>query len=221
MKVISVISQKGGVGKTTIATALAVEAERHNKSCVIYDVDPQATASFWKDTREADSPAVVSVQPIRLKAMIDAAKETGTDIVFIDGPPVARDAAYEVSKVADLVLIPTKAAVFDTISMMQTIDIVREVNTPFEIILNFVPAQGREVSDALAASEELGAEICPIYLGNRKDHYKAQSVGLSAQEFSPKDKAAQEIISLYNHIARRVYNYTKDETNDELIASGA
>lgn len=221
MKVISVISQKGGVGKTTIATALAVEAERNKKRCVVYDVDPQGTACFWKDTREEESPAVVSVQPIRLKAMIEAAQETGTDIVFIDAPPVARDAAYEICKVADLVLIPTKAAVFDTVSMMQTLEIVNQVGKSCEIVLNFVPPQGREISDALAAAEELGAKICPVYLGNRKDHYKAQAVGLAAQEFNPKDKAAKEIVELYSYIAKRVYTNKEGVDHGELAASGA
>lgn len=221
MKVISVISQKGGVGKTTIATALAVEAERNNKRCVVYDVDPQGTASFWKDTREKDAPAVVSVQPIRLKAMIDAASETGTDIVFIDAPPVARDAAYEICKVADLVLIPTKAAVFDTASMMQTLDIVNQVGKPSEVVLNFVPAQGQEVSDALEAAEALGATVSPAYLGHRKDYYKAQGMGLSAQEYKPKDKAAKEIEELYRHIAKRVYKYTEGVENDEYATGCA
>ena len=51
MKVLSIVSQKGGVGKTTIATALAVEAARRGQKVVLFDLDPQASATFWKDTR--------------------------------------------------------------------------------------------------------------------------------------------------------------------------
>ena len=60
MKILAVISQKGGVGKTTIATALAVAAESEGRSAAVFDLDPQASASFWHDTREAETPAVVS-----------------------------------------------------------------------------------------------------------------------------------------------------------------
>ena len=44
MKVLAVLSQKGGVGKTTLATCLAVAAEQAGKEVAIIDLDPQATA---------------------------------------------------------------------------------------------------------------------------------------------------------------------------------
>lgn len=61
MKTLAIISQKGGVGKTTLATALAVAAEREGKIAAVFDLDPQASAAFWKDTRTADTPAVVAI----------------------------------------------------------------------------------------------------------------------------------------------------------------
>ena len=61
MKTLAIISQKGGVGKTTLATALAVAAERDGKNAAIFDLDPQASATFWKDTRPAESPAVAAI----------------------------------------------------------------------------------------------------------------------------------------------------------------
>ena len=57
MKVLSLISQKGGVGKTTLATALAVAATQDGKRVVMMDLDPQASASFWMDTRKDDTLA--------------------------------------------------------------------------------------------------------------------------------------------------------------------
>ncbi len=63
MKVLAILSQKGGVGKTTLATCLAVAAEQAGKEAAIIDLDPQATASFWKDVRQLDTPAVASIQP--------------------------------------------------------------------------------------------------------------------------------------------------------------
>lgn len=95
MKVLAILSQKGGVGKTTLATCLAVAAEQAGKETAIIDLDPQATASFWKDVRQLDTPAVASIQPVRLAAMLKACADAGTDLVVIDGAAVARDVAYE------------------------------------------------------------------------------------------------------------------------------
>jgi chromosome partitioning protein len=73
MKVLAIISQKGGVGKTTLATALGVCAEHEGKSTAVFDLDPQASAAFWKDTRKAETPAVIALPSARLGHMLKAA----------------------------------------------------------------------------------------------------------------------------------------------------
>ena len=135
MKVLAILSQKGGVGKTTLATCLAVAAEQDGKTTAIFDLDPQATASFWHDVREADTPAVQSIQAVRLPALLQAAEEAGADLAIIDGAAVARDVTTEAAKYADFILVPTRAAVFDTMSMIHTIEAVRDQNKPFSIVL--------------------------------------------------------------------------------------
>ena len=60
VKVLSVVSRKGGVGETTLATTLAVEASRDGKKTVMFDLDSRASASFWKHTREDESLAIIA-----------------------------------------------------------------------------------------------------------------------------------------------------------------
>lgn len=206
MKVLAILSQKGGVGKTTLATCLAVSAEADGKKAAIFDLDPQATASFWLDVRKPDTPAVISIQAVRLPAMLKAAKEAGTEIAIIDGAAVARDVAFEAARAADFVLIPTKTAVFDTMSMMNTIEIVRQQNKAFSIVLTFVPPTGQETGDAEQAAAEIKADICPIHIGNRKAYFRAQSEGLAVQEYEPGSKAAREIEKLYSYTCINLYN---------------
>jgi chromosome partitioning protein len=63
MKTVAIESQKGGTGKTTTALNLAVAAEKAGQATVVIDLDPQASAAGWKDTRQAESPVVVAVPP--------------------------------------------------------------------------------------------------------------------------------------------------------------
>ena len=116
MKVLSIISQKGGCSKTTLAVSLAVAAERERKKTAVFDLDPQASASFWKDTRQSASPAVVSCQSSRLGQMLKAAAEQG-DLAIIDAPPFAEaellepvDQAGHVRHLADDLLADLVAA---------------------------------------------------------------------------------------------------------------
>lgn len=215
MKVLAILSQKGGVGKTTLATCLAVAAEQSGKRAAVFDLDPQATASFWNDTREAETPAVVSIQAVRLPAMLKAASEAGTDVAIIDGAAVARDVTFEAARNADFVLIPTRSAVFDTMSMLHTIDLVRQQKKPFAVVLTFTPPSGHETEDAIEAAKEIGASICPVLIGSRKAFFRAQSQGLAVQEYEPQGRAAEEISGLYSYICIQLYkNQTEAHRHD-------
>ena len=219
MKVLAVLSQKGGVGKTTLATSLAVAAEADSKSVAVIDLDPQATASFWHDTRGKDTPAVVSIQPVRLGAVIKAAKEQGTDLVIIDGAAVQREIAYDAAAVADFVLVPTKPAVFDIKSMTETIKAVQQHQKPLAIVLNMIAPTGVENTDAFDAAEILGVDICPVTIGNRKAFFRSQGEGLAVQEFEPGGKAAEEIQELYKYTCIHLYNQSKQQAAQEEVVA--
>jgi chromosome partitioning protein len=204
MKILAIISQKGGVGKTTLATALAVAAEADGKQTAVFDLDPQASASFWKDTREKDSPAIASVPPSRLGHLLKAAAESGCDLAIIDAPPFAKDIAYEAAQHADFILIPTRPAVLDVMAMSKTVELVRHYDKPYAVVLTFCPPSGRELSDTEAAIQQMGAALCPIKIGQRIAYSRAQQTGLVAQELEPHGKAAEEIAELYKYTCNQV-----------------
>lgn len=205
MKTLAIISQKGGVGKTTLATALAVAAERDGKTVAVFDLDPQASAAFWKDTREADSPAIVAIPPSRLHHVLKAAEETGCDLAIIDAPPFAKDIAFEAAQRADFILIPTRPAVLDVMAMTKTLELVGHYDKPSAVVLTFCPIQGREIADTEDAIRQLGAELAPVRIHNRVAYSRAQQTGQTAQEFESDGKAAEEIKQLYAYACMHLF----------------
>lgn len=199
MKVLSIITQKGGAGKTTIATALAVAAQKDGKEVAILDLDDQATACFWGDVRKDNLLPVKDIKAVRLPHVLDALKEAGCDLVILDCPAVHRDIAMDAASPSDFVLIPTRADVFDFRSMRQTVDLMKSIEQPCAVVLNFVPPVGQEVADAREGVKSLGVELCPIELHQRKAYARAQQQGLTAQEAEPSSLAASEIKDLYTY----------------------
>ena len=221
MKIVSIISQKGGVGKTTLATALAVAAEADGKNTAVFDLDPQASATFWHDTREAQTPAVAAIPSSRLTHLLQAAKESGCDLAFIDAPPFAKDIAFEAAHHADFILIPTRPAVLDVMAMTKTLDLVNHYDKLSAVVLTFCPHSGRELIDTEHAIRQLGATLCPVRIGNRIAFSRAQQTGLAAQEYEPDGKAAEEIKNLYNYMCIQIkeVKHERTEKANKRVAS--
>ena len=112
MYIVAVIAEKGGVGKTTIALALAVGALLEGKRPAVIDTDPQATASKWTDRREHEFPWVVPTHAARLRTAIAQAKAQGVEFLVIDTPPHAGTDAAEAARLADVVVIPIEPHLF-------------------------------------------------------------------------------------------------------------
>ena len=106
MKIIAIISQKGGAAKTTLATHLAVEAIRQGKQAAIIDLDPQASAARWKDLRTSATPVVLSAQAARLKEVFAQAQAGGIDLLWLDTAPHSDSIALAVQKNGSRQVIP-------------------------------------------------------------------------------------------------------------------
>lgn len=142
MKTIAILSQKGGAGKTTLAVNLATAAQLAKKQTVIIDIDPQASATGWGDSRLSETPIVISAQPSRLQKVIEAANENGADFVFIDTSPHSESGALAAARLADFILIPCRPAILDLRAISNTIDIVKLAACKAAVVLTCVPPRG-------------------------------------------------------------------------------
>lgn len=214
MKILAIISQKGGVGKTTIATALAVAAEMKGQQVALFDLDDQASAAFWASLRQAKTPVVVDVKPALLDRDLTRAREAGADLVILDCPP-AQSHAYPAAQAADYVLIPTKADILDIRAMRSTVALMQSIGKPCGVVLTFCPPTGAEVEQARALVAQLGVELAPVALHQRKAYARAQQDGLAVQEYEPNGKAAEEVTVLYSHIHKLLHGGTHGKAKGE------
>ena len=197
-KIVAVESQKGGSGKTTTTLNLAVAAGLAGKTVVVIDLDPQASAAGWKDSRTAEAPVVVSVPPARLPQALEAAREGGADLALIDTAPHAESAALAAAKAADLVLIPTRPGILDLRAIGSTADLAKIAGKPAYVVLNAIPPGAtRLIEDARAAAAVHGLQIAPVVIEQRAALSHSLTAGLTAQEYEPYGKAAEEIARLY------------------------
>jgi chromosome partitioning protein len=204
MKTIAIISQKGGAGKTTAAVHLATAASLAGHRAAIIDLDPQGTAASWGDRREAEAPEVVSGQAARLGVLIEAAQGNGADLLILDTAPNADQTALRAAQLADLVLIPCRAATFDLEAIQATLTLAELARKPSYVVLNAIPPRsgiGREAAEGLTAQ---GARVAPAMLSQRAAFAHGVIDGRTAQEFEPGGKAAEEIETLYTWLCGTV-----------------
>ena len=197
MKVITILSQKGGAGKTTLALHLAVAAEQNGRQTAVIDLDPQASAASWGDSRTADTPAIVSAQASRLGQILDAARSAGAALAIIDTAPHSESSALAAARAADLILIPCRPAILDLRAIGSTIDLAKLAGKPAVVVLNMVPPRGSLAEDAAQAVAGYGVKVAPVHLGNRAAFQHSLTAGLTAQEYEPSGKAAEETTQLY------------------------
>jgi chromosome partitioning protein len=207
MKIVAVEAGKGGSGKTTTTLNLAVAAGMAGKTVVVIDLDPQASAAGWKDSRPAETPVVVSVPSIRLPQALQAARDGGADLVLIDTAPHSEGAALAAAKAADLVLIPTRPGILDLRAIGTTADVAKIAGRPVFVVLNAMPPGAtRLVEDARAAAAVHGLDVAPVVIEQRAALSHSLTAGQTAQEYEPTGKAAQEIGRLYEWLATQLEN---------------
>jgi chromosome partitioning protein len=198
MRTISLVNQKGGVGKTTTALHLATAFWQAGLNVVVLDLDPQASASEWHDAREIEMPHVESIQPARLAKVVEQTREIGADVLILDTAPHAEATALEASRVSDLVLVPCQPSIMDLRAMRKTVDLLKLVKVPSFAVLNGVQPYGTDADDAQEMIEsEFKLPVCPIRLGDRVAFDRCMIKGQVAQEYEPRGKAAQEIEQLF------------------------
>jgi chromosome partitioning protein len=199
MHIIGVLNTKGGAGKTTLTTCLAVRAAKEAKVAVV-DLDPQSSYSDWNRRRgEPENPELLRGEDRASDAVEKLMLTSDYDYVFMDGPPAALLVTEDAINVSTLVVIPVRASRLDLSASRDCIQICQDSGTPFLVVVN---AKTRGDNSLVEQTRELlfswKTPIANTVISHRMQYINAITTGKTGPE---KDKlAAAEIDKLWAEI---------------------
>lgn len=204
-KIIAVLNQKGGTGKTTLATNLAVAGARRGLRVLLVDSDRQGSARDWHAAGDGCGVQIVAADtPSSAASLPNLA--SNYDLVLVDGAPSAGPMAAAVLKVADFVLIPVQPSPYDIWAAGELVELVQArkavneaLGTAF-VVSRAIPRSGL-AADVVAALEGHGLPVLAARTHQRVSY--PNSVGRGKSVFDSDDAAARsEIESIFEEIMR-------------------
>ena len=208
MKVIAVLNQKGGSGKTTIATHLARALQLQGSSVLLVDSDKQGSARDWSAVDESNPVTVIGLDRPTLDR--DLKNISDKDFVVIDGSPQATDLAVSAIKAADFVLIPVQPSPYDIWATSDLVDLVKQriEMTDNKLKSAFVVSRaikntriGGEVSEVLT---EYGLPVLNAKIVQRIAYPNSAAIGKTVFETESKSSDA---VAEMNALATEVKSY--------------
>lgn len=224
MHIITIMNQKGGVGKTTIAQCLAAVAYFKGHKVAVIDMDAQGSShEIYCDaaTDRFEKKDFFSMRFNGSESSLDSYRDLckgladmGFEYLFLDLPPQLLSREHVVATISDMTLVPMKASQIDERSTITTVELLDEVGVRSVVVLNDVPVSKK--SKAYKVYEEVKARLNAhpsVYLSQIELTHRDEYVLVGGGEFPildhPKTAAAKETVRLFQLLKVTLENLTK------------
>lgn len=199
MKILTVASQKGGVGKTTLTAHLGVAALADGCKAAILDTDPQASLAEWWNSRNSHDLPFLQSSLSTLGENINAAREAGIEYLIIDTPPSVTETICQIVSLSDMVLIPTKASILDTRAVAKTFHAVYSLGVPLTFVISIAKKKARLTLETAQTLSQFGTLAYSI-IGDRVDVPTSMALGSTVIEQDESSKSSQEFMDLWKYL---------------------
>lgn len=208
MQVVAVLNQKGGSGKTTIATHLARALQLQGAEVLLVDSDPQGSARDWAAVREDNPLTVVGIDRPTIERDLKAVGHK--DFVVIDGAPQTAALAVSAIKAASFILIPVQPSPYDIWATAELVELVKQriEVTDGKLQAAFVVSRaikgtriGGEVNDALHG---YGLPVLESRITQRVIYPSTAAAGTTVMDEQPDGDAAREIQAMTAEIVQKL-----------------
>lgn len=211
MRVVAVVNQKGGAGKTTTVMNLAAVAAQSSKVLVV-DADPQGSVTMWATNAEElpekeqlQFDVATETDPEALKQM----RDLDYDTVFVDTPGNLENTKVLQAIVSqcDFIVMPTEATPLALLPLVYTFEkIVQPFGLDYRVVIT--KADSRSPQDALDAQEmlrEQGILVCNSLVRAYKAHERAPMYGTVVTSYE-KTRNAEKATMDYKDVALELFN---------------
>ncbi len=204
--IVSFLSPKGGVGKSTLSIHAAMELSKHGRTMLV-DTDPQGTAREWLSVREKECPfMVVGADKKGMLPTVLKQAHQDYDWIVIDGAGRLEGISAEIVRHSDMIVIPTQPSGPDIWAADDLVELIRQRQEitdgqPFAAFqVNGVKKGtviGREINKII---EEMEVPQFSGVVAHRTVFATSISSGLTAQEIEPAGPGAREIAYMVKQI---------------------
>jgi chromosome partitioning protein len=209
MDILTIASQKGGTGKSTLTAHVAVAAAHAGAGPVaVVDTDPQGSLAAWWNQRAAETPLFAAVDVGRLTEHMTALQREGVNLVVLDTPPALLDTIRAAIGVADVVLIPARPSPHDLRAVGVIVEMAEAASTPFAFVVNGATPRTTIALQAVQALAQHGP-VAPVILHQRIDFAGSMVDGRTVGEVNPSSRSAQEITDLWKYVYTQIRKYRR------------
>ena len=204
--ILSIISQKGGSGKTTIALNIAGCVAAKKQRVLLVDADDQGSALAWLEMRETEPEFAVIGMPTGSLHRDLPKIASDYDLTIIDCPPRLQKIARSAITASTGVLIPVAPSPLDIWAAEEIVNLVQEVQE-FQSVKAAMLMNRKIVGTALSKEVQkgLGAFGLPVLkaaLSQRVAFAEAMISGQTVQDYQRNSKAAKEAETLTKEVLR-------------------